>query len=33
VIGVKCWIFKGDVADKELRQGSLAQRAQDDVVR
>ncbi len=33
VIGVKCWIFKGDVADKELRQGSLTQRAQDDVVR
>jgi small subunit ribosomal protein S3 len=33
VIGVKCWIFKGDVADKELRQGSLAQRSQDDVVR
>jgi small subunit ribosomal protein S3 len=33
VIGVKCWIFKGDVADKELRQGSLSQRAQDDVVR
>ena len=33
VIGVKCWIFKGDVADKELRQGSLSQRAPDDVVR
>jgi small subunit ribosomal protein S3 len=33
VIGVKCWIFKGDVADKELRQGALTQRAQDDVVR
>ena len=33
VIGVKCWIFKGDVADKELRQGSLTQRIQDDVVR
>jgi hypothetical protein len=30
---VKCWIFKGDVADKELRSGSLAQRAPDDVVR
>ena len=26
VIGVKCWIFKGDVADKELRKGSLSQR-------
>ena len=33
VIGVKCWIFKGDIADKELRQGSLTQRVQDDVVR
>ena len=27
VIGVKCWVFKGDVADKELREGSLSQRA------
>ena len=33
VIGVKCWIFKGDVADNELRQGSLTQRTPDDVVR
>jgi small subunit ribosomal protein S3 len=33
VIGVKCWIFKGDIADKELRSGSLTQRAPDDVVR
>ena len=24
VIGVKCWIFKGDVADKELRKGALS---------
>ena len=23
VIGVKCWIFKGEVGDKELKQGSL----------
>ncbi len=23
VIGVKCWIFKGEVGDKELRQGPL----------
>jgi small subunit ribosomal protein S3 len=30
VIGVKTWIFKGDVADKELRKGSLAQRVADD---
>jgi small subunit ribosomal protein S3 len=33
VIGVKCWIFKGDVADKELRSGALAQRIQDDGTR
>jgi small subunit ribosomal protein S3 len=33
VIGVKCWIFKGDVADKELRRGALAQRLQDDGTR
>jgi len=26
IIGVKCWVFKGDVADKEMRQGSLSQR-------
>ena len=30
VIGVKCWVFKGDVAEKELRKGSLAERFQDD---
>ncbi|MDJ0853428.1 MAG: 30S ribosomal protein S3 [Myxococcota bacterium] len=28
VIGVKCWIFKGDVTDRELRKGPLAQRAE-----
>ena len=33
VIGVKCWIFKGDVADKEMRRGALADRAQEDVPR
>ena len=33
IIGVKCWIFKGDVADKEMRQTALAQRVQEDVVR
>jgi small subunit ribosomal protein S3 len=33
VIGVKCWIFKGDVADKEMRRGALADRAQEDVSR
>jgi small subunit ribosomal protein S3 len=26
VIGVKCWVFKGDVGDRELRQGALSQR-------
>jgi small subunit ribosomal protein S3 len=26
IIGVKCWVFKGDVADKEIRGGALAQR-------
>ncbi len=33
VIGVKCWIFKGDVADKEMRRGSLSQRAIDEAAR
>ncbi len=33
IIGVKCWIFKGDVSDKEMRQGSLSSRFQEDVVR
>ncbi len=26
VIGVKCWVFKGDVAEKEMRSGALSQR-------
>jgi small subunit ribosomal protein S3 len=26
IIGVKCWVFKGDVADKEMRRGALSQR-------
>jgi small subunit ribosomal protein S3 len=33
VIGVKCWVFKGDVTDKEIRKGSLAQRFQDEPAR
>jgi small subunit ribosomal protein S3 len=33
VIGVKCWIFKGDVADKEMRRGALSQRIPDDGTR
>ncbi|MCA9509159.1 MAG: 30S ribosomal protein S3 [Myxococcota bacterium] len=31
VIGVKCWIFKGDVSDRELRKGPLASRVDGDV--
>jgi small subunit ribosomal protein S3 len=30
VIGVKCWVFKGEVSDRELRKGSLASRLQDE---
>jgi len=26
LIGVKCWVFKGDVADRDIRDTSLAQR-------
>ena len=33
VIGVKCWIFKGDVADKEMRKGALSQRVTDEPAR
>jgi len=33
VIGVKCWIFKGDVTDRELRKGSLASRGDAEVAR
>jgi small subunit ribosomal protein S3 len=33
VIGVKCWIFKGDVADKEMRKGALSQRFADEPAR
>ena len=33
VIGVKCWIFKGDVADKDLRRGALSERIQDEAPR
>ena len=31
VIGVKCWIFKGDVTDRELRKGPLSSRTDGDV--
>ncbi len=30
VIGVKCWVFKGETTDKEMRQGALSARLQDD---
>jgi small subunit ribosomal protein S3 len=33
VIGVKCWVFKGETADKELRKGPLAQRISDEPAR
>ena len=33
VIGVKCWIFKGDVAEREARQRSLADRVSDEAAR
>jgi small subunit ribosomal protein S3 len=33
VIGVKCWIFKGDVAEKDTRQRALTERIQDDGLR
>jgi small subunit ribosomal protein S3 len=33
VIGVKCWVFKGDVTDKEIRKGALSERLADDPAR
>ena len=30
VIGVKCWIFKGDVPDKDLRKGAFSQRGNEE---
>jgi small subunit ribosomal protein S3 len=33
VVGVKCWIFKGEVADKDLRERTLSQRVPDEAVR
>ena len=33
LIGVKCWIFKGDVAEREARQRSLADRVSDEAAR
>ena len=33
IIGVKCWIFKGEVAPAELREGTLQSRIVDEGVR
>ena len=33
IIGVKCWVFKGDVSQTDLRKGPLHQRVQVDEVR
>jgi small subunit ribosomal protein S3 len=33
IIGVKCWVFRGDVADKELRKGVLARRDEEEPAR
>ena len=33
VVGVKCWIFKGETADKDLREGTLSQRVPDEAMR
>jgi small subunit ribosomal protein S3 len=33
IIGVKCWVFRGDVADKDMRKGALAQRVDGEQAR
>jgi small subunit ribosomal protein S3 len=33
IIGVKCWVFKGEVADKDLHKGSLALRNEEEPAR
>jgi small subunit ribosomal protein S3 len=33
MIGVKCWIFKGDLGDKELKRGPLSERFQGEPAR
>jgi small subunit ribosomal protein S3 len=30
IIGVKCWIFKGEVAEKDIRANALSQRVEQD---
>ncbi len=33
IIGVKCWIFKGEASDKDIKSGALHQRVQDEASR
>jgi len=33
IVGVKCWIFKKDVGDKELKKGPLSERHQGELAR
>ena len=33
IIGVKCWIFKGEISDKDMRSGSLTQRTGEAIQR
>jgi small subunit ribosomal protein S3 len=33
IIGVKCWIFKGEASDKDIKSGALSQRVQDEASR
>ena len=33
IIGVKCWVFKGDVPDKEMKKGALTRRAEEEAAR
>ncbi len=33
VIGIKCWVFRGDVSDKDMRKGALSQRVGQEPTR
>ncbi len=33
LIGVKCWVFKGDITDKDMRKGALSQRVGEEQAR
>ncbi len=33
LIGVKCWVFKGDVTDKDMRKGALSERVGEEQAR